>query len=107
MKTHWNKNLILLFIFQLSSSLLFSQRQMESLDRGLIAVKENGHFYVSWRVLGTDTDHLAFNLYRKSSNKAPVRVNEKPISGATNLIDEKSKSRRRKYLVCKNCAEWR
>ncbi len=90
MKTHWNKNLILLFIFQLSSSLLFSQRQMEKLDRGLIAVKEKGHFYISWRVLGTDPDNVAFNLYRKSSNKAPVRVNEKPISGATNLIDEKA-----------------
>ncbi|WP_198033450.1 rhamnogalacturonan lyase [Flavobacterium commune] len=63
---------------------------MESLDRGLIAVKENGHFYVGWRVLGTDADNLAFNLYRKSGTNAAVRVNDQPISGATNLIDDKA-----------------
>ncbi|OYX84834.1 MAG: hypothetical protein B7Y83_06875, partial [Flavobacteriales bacterium 32-34-25] len=84
------KYLIALLAFQLSSTLLFSQRQMESLDRGLIAVKENGHFYVGWRVLGTDADNLAFNLYRKSGTKAAIRVNDQPISGATNLIDEKA-----------------
>jgi len=63
---------------------------MESLDRGLIAVKENGHFYVSWRVLGTDSDHLAFNLYRKSGTNKAVLVNDKPITDATNLIDDKA-----------------
>ncbi|APA00870.1 hypothetical protein BIW12_04665 [Flavobacterium commune] len=90
MKNTWNKNLIIALVFQLSSSLLFSQKQMESLDRGLIAVKENGHFYVGWRVLGTDADNLAFNLYRKSGTNAAVRVNDQPISGATNLIDDKA-----------------
>lgn len=70
----------------------FSQRQMESLDRGLIAVKVNDQFYVSWRVLGTDEDDLAFNLYRKCGNKAAVKVNAKPITGATNLIDTKANS---------------
>ncbi|MEL1240920.1 rhamnogalacturonan lyase [Flavobacterium flavipallidum] len=63
---------------------------MESLDRGLIAVKEKGHFYISWRVLGSDADHLAFNLYRKSGNNKAILVNDKPITGATNLIDEKA-----------------
>lgn len=90
MKNTWNKKLLILLAFQLSCSLLFSQRQMESLDRGLIAVKEKGHFYISWRVLGTDADNLAFNLYRKSGNNAAIRINDKPITGATNLIDEKA-----------------
>jgi len=84
------KYLIALLAFQLSSPLLFSQRQMESLDRGLIAVKENGNFYVGWRVLGTDADDLAFNLYRKTGTKPAILVNEKPITGATNLIDKKA-----------------
>ncbi|MEO8253696.1 MAG: rhamnogalacturonan lyase [Flavobacterium sp.] len=83
------KYFLALLVFQLSLT-LFSQRQMESLDRGLIAIKENGHFYISWRVLGTDTDTLAFNLYRKSGNKNPILLNEKPITGATNLIDNKA-----------------
>ncbi|OCB70996.1 rhamnogalacturonan endolyase [Flavobacterium glycines] len=90
MKNTWNKKLLILLTFQLSGSLLFAQRQMESLDRGLIAVKEKGHFYISWRVLGTDADNLAFNLYRKSGNNKAVLVNDKPITGATNLIDEKA-----------------
>ncbi|MGM8361555.1 rhamnogalacturonan lyase [Flavobacterium sp. ARAG 55.4] len=84
------KILLALLLIQANSFLLFSQRQMESLDRGLIAVKENNHFYISWRVLGTDADDLAFNLYRKSGSKTAVKVNEKPITGATNLIDEKA-----------------
>lgn len=84
------KQLIVFLLVQLSSSLLFSQRQMESLDRGLIAVKENGQFYVGWRVLGTDSDNLAFNLYRKTGTNNAVLVNDKPITGATNLIDKKA-----------------
>jgi rhamnogalacturonan endolyase len=83
------KSIIALLAFHLSLS-LFSQRQMESLDRGLIAVKENGHFYIGWRVLGTDADNLAFNLYRKSGTKVAIRINDKPITGATNLIDDKA-----------------
>ncbi|HEX8017933.1 MAG TPA: hypothetical protein VF465_22095, partial [Flavobacterium sp.] len=58
---------ILLSLFFLSGSILFAQRQMESLDRGVIAIKDKGQFFISWRVLGTDTDDLAFNLYRKNA----------------------------------------
>ena len=83
------KYFLALLVFHLSLA-AFSQRQMESLDRGLIAVKENGQFYISWRVLGTDDDNLAFNLYRKNGNHKAVLVNEKPITGATNLIDTKA-----------------
>jgi len=86
------KLLLLLVLFHFSSSLIFGQRQMENLDRGIIAVKENGHFYIGWRILGTDPDDLAFNLYRKSGNEKPVRVNEKRITGATNFIDTNAKS---------------
>ncbi|WP_281298028.1 rhamnogalacturonan lyase [Flavobacterium limnophilum] len=63
---------------------------METLDRGVIAVKENGHFYIGWRVLGTDPDNLAFNLYRKSGNEKAVKINDQIITGATNFIDAKA-----------------
>ncbi|HEY1193490.1 MAG TPA: rhamnogalacturonan lyase [Flavobacterium sp.] len=65
---------------------------MENLDRGVVAVKNNGQFFIGWRVLGTDPDHLAFNLYRKSGNKKAIKLNDKPISGATNFIDVKASS---------------
>lgn len=82
------KNTILLLLL-LSSSSIFAQRQMENLDRGIIAVKNNNQFFIGWRVLGTDPDDLAFNLYRKSGTKKAIKLNEKPILGATNFIDTK------------------
>ena len=55
------KNKIII-LFLLSSLISFAQRQMENLDRGVIAIKDKGRFFVGWRVLGTDADDLAFNL---------------------------------------------
>ncbi|MFB9109692.1 rhamnogalacturonan lyase [Flavobacterium gyeonganense] len=84
------KNKILVTLFLLSGSILFAQRQMESLDRGVIAIKDKGQFFISWRVLGTDADDLAFNLYRKSGSKKAIKLNDKPITGATNFLDVKA-----------------
>ncbi|MGQ7945453.1 rhamnogalacturonan lyase [Flavobacterium sp. WC2509] len=78
---HWN---IVLFLIGFS---VFGQREMENLDRGVIAINQNGKFFVNWRVLGTDSDALAFNLYRKSGKADAVLLNEKPITGATNFND--------------------
>ena len=77
-------NLLLLLI----GFSVFGQRQMENLDRGIVAINQNGKFFINWRILGTDPDDLAFNLYRKSGTKNAVRLNEKPIIGATNFNDE-------------------
>lgn len=81
------KLLLLLLFFNLSTWMLFSQRQMENLDRGVVAIKENGKFYIGWRILGTDPDNLAFNLYRKSGTKNALRINTDPITGASNFTD--------------------
>ncbi|OOV17453.1 rhamnogalacturonan lyase [Flavobacterium sp. LM4] len=84
------KNKILVTLFLLSGSILLAQRQMESLDRGVIAIKNKGQFFISWRVLGTDADDLAFNLYRKSGVQKAIKLNEEPITGATNFVDSKA-----------------
>jgi len=57
-------------------------RNMENLDRGLVAVKTSTGVFVSWRVLGTDAATTGFNLYRDG-----VKVNSAVITGATNLAD--------------------
>jgi rhamnogalacturonan endolyase len=68
-----------------------AQRHMENLDRGVIAVKQDdGKVFIGWRVLGTDADDIAFNLYRKNGNQSAVKLNSKPITGATNFVDLKS-----------------
>ena len=58
-------------------------RQMETLDRGLVAVAlDKGRVFVSWRLLGTDPAGMAFNVYRGGT-----RINVAPVAGATNLVD--------------------
>lgn len=63
-------------------------RQMENLGRGVVALKtEERKIFVSWRVLGTDADALAFNLYRAADGAAPAKLNATPVTGATNFTD--------------------
>ena len=45
-------------------------RQMEALGRGLVAINlGEGKIFVSWRLLGTDPEDIAFNLYRRSGDE--------------------------------------
>lgn len=90
MKPQTKKLFLLLILIHFSTSFVLGQRQMETLDRGVIAVKQNGQFYIGWRVLGTDPDNLAFNLYRKSGNEKAVKINDQIITGATNFVDAKA-----------------
>lgn len=78
----------LALIFLIAGSQAMGQRQMENLDRGVIAIhKANDSIYIGWRMLGTEPDEIAFNIYRQSGNEKPVRLNKKPIKGSTNYED--------------------
>ncbi|MGI5230117.1 rhamnogalacturonan lyase [Actinoallomurus sp. CA-142502] len=57
-------------------------RQVEKLDRGLVSVRSGSGNFVSWRLLGTDSSSVAFNLYRGST-----KVNSSPITNSTNYYD--------------------
>ena len=57
-------------------------RQMERLDRGLVAVKTGTGVFLSWRLLGDDDRNVSFNVYRNN-----VQLNATPLTGATNYID--------------------
>lgn len=66
-----------------------AQRQMEHLSRGLIAIPQAGNsVYVGWRLLGTEPDAIAFNLYRTSGSGKAVKVNPAPIRQSTNFVDQ-------------------
>ena len=44
-------------------------RHMEKLGRGVVAIHNgDGKVFVSWRLLGTDPDAIAFNVYRRSGD---------------------------------------
>ncbi len=76
------------FLMIIAGTETFAQRQMENLDRGVIAIRTgNDSSYIGWRVLGTEPDEISFNLYRKCGNENPVRLNKKPISESTNYLD--------------------
>jgi rhamnogalacturonan endolyase len=65
-----------------------AQRQMERLGRGVVAVRQDeGRVWVGWRLLGTDDEGLAFNLYRSAGGARAVKLNDKPLSGPTNFVD--------------------
>jgi rhamnogalacturonan endolyase len=67
----------------------FSQKMMEKLGRGVVAINQgNSKVYVGWRLLATDPDNLAFNLYRSTGGKSAVKVNASPITATTNYIDQ-------------------
>ncbi len=66
-----------------------AERQMEKLGRGVIAINQgDGRVYVGWRMLGTDPDDIAFNLYRVTGDREPLRLNDRPIAQSTNHVDE-------------------
>lgn len=69
-------------------------RQMERLDRGVVAIKVNGGVFVSWRILGTEFSGVAYNIYRDST-----KVNSSPLSGASNYLDPEGTTRST-YSVC-------
>jgi rhamnogalacturonan endolyase len=68
----------------------FAQRQMEYLDRGLVAVNQgSGKVFLSWRMLGTEPDNIAYNIYHRAGNKPPVKINAAPLTEATSYTEER------------------
>jgi rhamnogalacturonan endolyase len=78
-----------------------AQRQMEALGRGVVAVRQaDGSVWVGWRLLGTDPDALAFNLYRSTAGARAVKLNDHPLDGPTNFVDRKAEaSKAHSYFV--------
>jgi rhamnogalacturonan endolyase len=79
---------VVVMLLSFSPFRVSAQRQMEALGRGVVAVRQtDGRVWVGWRLLGTDPDSLAFNLYRSTGGARPVRLSDRPIDGPTNFID--------------------
>ena len=72
------------FLFLTLSHYCPGQRQMENLNRGLVALKtDSNHVYISWRLSGDDQPDISFNLYRGKK-----KLNTSPIINSTNFIDK-------------------
>jgi rhamnogalacturonan endolyase len=63
-------------------------RQMENLDRGVVVIRQTDDtVFVGWRLLGTDPEGLAFNVYRSTDSGAPTKLNLEPLAGPTHYLD--------------------
>ncbi|THV36385.1 carbohydrate-binding protein [Glycomyces buryatensis] len=56
--------------------------EVEELTRGVTVVPSGSGRLVSWRLLGTDAQNVAFNVYRDGT-----KLNGSPLTGATNYLD--------------------
>jgi rhamnogalacturonan endolyase len=80
--------LLALLIFA-NNGMVSAQRQMENLDRGIIALRQGADsVFVSWRLLGTEPADLAFNVYRATGNAEPVLLNKEPLKEGTFYLDK-------------------
>jgi len=60
------------------------KRQIEALDRGIVAVRiSNDEVFISWRLLATDPPGTGFNLYRGRE-----KLNRRPLILTTNFTDK-------------------
>ncbi|MDQ0972094.1 fibronectin type 3 domain-containing protein [Neobacillus niacini] len=63
------------------------KRQMEELDRAPVAMKTDEGVFVSWRMLGADSESISFNIYRDGE-----KINTEPITTSTNYVDKDGKA---------------
>lgn len=70
------------------------RRRMESLTRGLVAVKkENGEVFLSWRLFGTDPEGIAFHILRSTDDpRTMVQITDKPVTSTTHYVDKNAKT---------------
>ena len=93
-------------------------RYMEKLDRGLVAVQQSdGKVFLSWRLLASDPEGVAFNVYREmdrpstasdagrfssqpAAQAGAVRLNAQPLTEGTWLLDSSARlDRETRYFV--------
>lgn len=70
---------------------LGADRVTERIDRGLVARPiEDGKVYIGWRLLDADPADVAFNVYRRTADADPVKLNKKPVRKTTDFIDARA-----------------
>lgn len=73
---------ILLLLF-LTPGRVTAQKQMERLNRGVVAVRTgSSQVYIGWRLFGNDPSNIGFNVYRNTT-----LLNATPITSSTNYTD--------------------
>lgn len=69
---------------------LAENRIEESFNRGLVAaaMDDGKGIFLNWRLLKSDSDDVAFDVYRKSAGKVR-KLNKKPLRETTGFVDDR------------------
>lgn len=83
-----SRMVLLLVVISFPAPLAAAQRQMERLDRGVVAIHDQpGQAFISWRLLGSDPPDVAFHVYRQSEGAPAQRLTEQPLTEGTHYRD--------------------
>lgn len=59
------------------------KRVSEKINRGLVAVETRDSVFISWRLLESDPEELAFNVYQVAGEGQPVKLNLQPVKAVS------------------------
>ncbi|MFT3788260.1 MAG: fibronectin type III domain-containing protein [Tepidisphaeraceae bacterium] len=69
-------------------AVLATPRQMEYLDRGVVATRvSSSSVFVSWRLFALDPAGVGFNVYRSTNGGTAAKLNGLPLTAGTNYTD--------------------
>lgn len=63
-------------------------RISEKINRGLVAFKVSDGIYLSWRLLSSDSEDVAFDVYEKKEGEQARKINAQPVSASTDFLAE-------------------
>lgn len=87
-------------VFSFLNEEAFAQRQMEQLDRGVVATYvDSNQVLVQWRKFANDPDNIGFNVYMKSTERQATQKNKQPIRVKTNFLVEGVDGMQEFYVV--------
>lgn len=91
---------LMIFLITGWGTFAFAQRRTEYLDRGLVGIREDKNkVFLSWRLLATDPDDIAFNVYRSEAGRF-VKLNQGLITEGTCFRDSLARfSTEHSYVV--------
>jgi rhamnogalacturonan endolyase len=86
------KLMLLSFMFGwlIGSNSLFGQTDVDDINRAVVAVKTTDGIYISWPLLGSDSEDIAFNVYRITDQGSAAKLNDSPITASTNYQDSEA-----------------
>ena len=60
----------------------------EKINRGMLALNTgDGKIFLGWRLLKSDPENVAFNVYRSTAGAPAIKLNNSPLTGTTDFID--------------------